>query len=146
MFGISTQETAQPSAMVRWPNAGAMVTYGLSPTAPTPPTRDFMKYLNDWFYADLSQQAHLGGTGLMKRASALIRDRRDPEREKALTKNKYSWLGQSFTLILAISSEMEAYFHFGLRERINYVWSVTSSAIAVAKEMHEKRYAELLRG
>jgi hypothetical protein len=145
MFGLSAQEIAQPSTIVRWPNAGAMVTYSLSPTAPIPPSRAYMKYLNDWFYADLSQQAHLGGTGLMKRASPLIRERNDPERERALAKNKYTWMGQSFALMLAISSEMEAHFHFGLRERINYLWSVTGSAIPVAKEIHERRYAELLK-
>jgi hypothetical protein len=145
MLGLSPSEIAQPSRKIaRWPNAGGMVMYSLGPAVPLPPTRAFMKYLNDWFYADLSQQAHLGGTGLMKRATALIRDRNDPEREAALTKNKYTWLGQSIALILAISSELEAYFHFGLRERINYLWGVAGSAIVVAKEMREHRYAELL--
>ena len=144
MFGLSPQEIAQPATIVRWPNAGAMVTYCLSPTTPIPPVRAFMKYLSDWFYAELSQQAHLGGTGLMKRASALIRERNDPERERALTKSKYTWMGLSFAMMLALSSEIEAHFHFGLRERLNYLWSVTGSVVVVAKEMHDKRYAELL--
>jgi hypothetical protein len=144
MFGISPEEVAQPLSIVRWPNAGAMVTYCLSPTVPVPPNRAFMKYLNDWFYADLSQQSHLGGTGLMKRASALIRERDDPEREVALNKNKYTWMGLSFALMLALSSEMETFFKFGLRERLNYLWGITGSAVVVAKGMHEKRYKDLL--
>lgn len=144
LWSLSQQEIEQPSVIPRWPNPGAMVKYGLSETGQMPPIRAFMKYLNDWFYADLSQQAHLGGAGLMKRASALALDRKDPERERSLTKNKYSWMGQSFALVLALASEVEAYFQFGLRDRINYVWHLTNSAIVVAKEMHDKRYAELL--
>jgi len=145
MFGLSAQEIADPSKMTSWPNPGAMIKYRVSPAVPMPPTRVFMKYLDDWFYADLSQQAHLGGTGLMKRASSLLLDRNDPERVKALTKNKYSWMGQSFAMMLALSSEIEARFRFGLRERIEYLWNVTSSVVVVAREMYEKRYAELLK-
>ena len=81
----------------------------------------------------------------MKRASSLLLDRNDPERVKALTKNKYSWMGQSFAMMLALSSEIEARFRFGLRERIEYLWNVTSSVVVVAREMYEKRYAELLK-
>lgn len=145
LLSLSPQEAARPLEIPPWPSPGKMVSYTLSPTAQLPPTRAFMKYLNDWFYADLSQQTHLGGAGLMKRASALTLDRGDPERERALTKNKYSWLGQSLALMLALASEVEAYFHFGLQERISYVWHLTNSAIVVAKEMHDKRYAELLK-
>jgi len=145
MLGLSEQEVEQSSVINRWPNPGLMVNYGLKPDAPVPSSRNFMRYLNDWFYADLSQQAHLGGTGLMKRASALILERNDIEREKTLTKNKYSWLGQSFALMLALASEMEASFHFGLKERINYLWGLVDSVIVVAKEMHDKRYRELMR-
>lgn len=144
LFGVSPEEVAAPSRMDRWPNPGAMVKYRLKPDAPLPPTRAFMKYLNDWFYAELSQQAHLGGAGLMKRASALMFDRTDPERLRALTKNKWSWLGQTFAMMLALASELEASFHFGLRERLNYLWGLETSVIVVAKEMHEKRYAQLL--
>jgi hypothetical protein len=143
-FGISAEEVAQPSAIDRWPNAGAMPNYRLSPKVIVPPGRAFMKYLDDWFYKDLSQQVHLGGTGLMKRASVLILDRHDPERERALRKNKYSWVGQTITLMLAMASELEANFEFGLRERVRFIWGLTVPVIVVAKELYDKRYAALL--
>jgi len=142
-LGISAQDVAQPSQMTRWPNAGAMPNYRLSSAAPMPPGRSFMRYLNDWFYKDLSQQAHLGGTGLMKRAAVLLFDRNDPERARALTKNKYFWVAQSITLTLALASEIEVHFSFGLREQLRYIWGVATPVIVVAQEVYDKRYAEL---
>jgi hypothetical protein len=145
LFQISPQEIANPKSIPSWPNAGAMATYGVSPSAPMPPNRAFMQYLNDWFYADLSQQSHLGGQGMMKRSSPLLHPRNSTERESTLNKNRYTAIGQAVTLTLAVASEVEAYFGFGLRRELSYLWGVTAPVIVVAQEMYEKRYAELLR-
>jgi hypothetical protein len=143
-LGIAPQEVADPYSISRWPNADRMVKYRLPANAPVPPIRAFMGYLNDWFYADLSQQAHLGGAGLMKRSAALLFDRNNPEREAALKKNRYVWLGQTITLMLALASELEVYFRFGLRDRLRYIWGVTAPVIVVTKEVYDKRYSALL--
>lgn len=143
--GISPAECADPSSITPWPNPGKMVNYAISSKLPLPPARAFLKYLNDWFYADMSQQAHLGGSGLMKRAGALINDyRKNPQTEENLKRYRNTQVGQTVVLILALASELETHFHFGLSERIRYVWSVVTPYIVVAKEMHEKRYASLL--
>jgi hypothetical protein len=143
--GVSPAEVAVPSSIDRWPNPGAMVNYGISSKSPLPQTRAFLKYLNDWFYSDLSQQAHLGGGGLVKRAGALINDyRRNPETEENLKRYKNSQVGQTVSLVLALASELEAYFNFGLRERAQYVWGVVTPYIVVANELYDKRYASLL--
>lgn len=145
IVGLTPAEVASPDKITRWPNPGAMVTYGISSKAPLPPNRAFLKYLNDWFYADLSQQSHLGGSGLMKRAGALINDyRRNPRTEENLRRYKISQVGQTLSLILALGSELEAHFGFGLRERAQYVWVLMAPYIAVAKELFVKRYAGLL--
>lgn len=142
---ISPTEVANPLAIPSWPNPGKMPYFGLSKTSPMPRNRDFMKYLNDWFYADLSQQAHLGGSGLAKRSGFLLYDLRDnPEREKLLKKYKYSLVGQTVALILALASEIEAHFHFDLHERTCYMWGLIAPVIVVAKELYDKRYADLL--
>jgi hypothetical protein len=146
LFQISPQEVANPKSIPSWRNAGAMATYGVSASAPLPPNRAFMQYLNDWYYADLSQQAHLGGQGMMKRSSPLLHERKSTEREATLNKNKYTWIGQAITLTLALASEVEAYFQFGLQTELSYLWGVTAPVIVVAQEVYEKRYAELLRG
>ena len=117
--GVLPADVAEPWQIPRWPNPGAMVNYEVKKKSPLPPTRAFLKYLNDWFYADLSQQSHLGGSGLMKRAGALINDyHKNPETEENLRRYKNSQVGQTVALVLALASEMEAYFNFGLRERV----------------------------
>lgn len=145
IVGVSPAEVAEPSSIPRWPNPGGMVNYAVSSKSPLPPTRAFLKYLNGWFYADLSQQSHLGGSGLMKRAGALINDyRKSPETEGNLRRYKNSQVGQTVALVLALASEMEAHFNFGLRERLQYVWGVVTPYIVVTKELYERRYASLL--
>jgi hypothetical protein len=144
LLGISPTDVAQPAQMRRWPNAGLMPGYELSPTATVPPGRAFMRYLNDWFYKELSEQSHLGSSGLMKRASVLLYDRNEPQRANILRKNKYSWIGQTITLMLVLASEIEAFFRFGLREQIRYVWGVSNPVVVVAQEVYDKRYTTLL--
>lgn len=143
-LGIASEEVADPKKITRWPNAGAMPNYGIGQGSAMPPGRAFMRYLDDWFYKDLSQQAHLGGTGLMKRASALLYERFDPERERVLVKNKYAWIGQTLGLMLALSSELEVYLRFGLRDRLSYVWGLSVPVIEIVNELYDKRYAALL--
>jgi hypothetical protein len=64
--------------------------------------------------------------------------------ETLLRKNRYSQLGQTVALVLALASEMEAHFDFGLRQQAQYVWAVASPAIFVVEELYRKRYRELL--
>ena len=144
IFRISAAELANPASIPKWPNPGRMIRYGISHSAPLPATRAFMKYLNDWFYADLSQQSHLGGSGIMKRSAALIYQRDDPARADALLKNKRAWVGQCVVLLLALASELEAYLDFALRERIRYLWTIMASVFPVAQELYDTRYAGLL--
>jgi hypothetical protein len=100
-----------------------------------------MKYLNDYFYIDLSQQAHLGAWGMAKRAPIFLDEvQGDPKLPEKLRKNKYAQLGQSVALVLALTSEIEAHFNFGLREQVRYIWGLAAPAIVVAEEMYNKRY------
>ena len=71
-FGISSEEVANPKMIPSWPNPGSMSNYGMKEGSILPPIRAFLKYLDEWFYADLSQQAHLAGGGLGKRAGVLL--------------------------------------------------------------------------
>lgn len=146
LFHISPGEVANPKSVPSWPNAGAMATYQVSSAAPKPLNREFMQYLNDWFYADLSQQSHLGGQGMMKRSSPLLHERNSPERQATLNKNRYTWIGQAITLTLALATEVEAYFQFGIETDLRYLWGVTAPVIVVAQEIYDKRYAKLLEG
>jgi hypothetical protein len=150
IVGLSPAEVASPSSLIpRWPNPGAMVNFEISsklPLPPTlPPTRAFLKYLNDWFYVDLSQQSHLGSGGWLKRAGALISDyRRNPDTEENLRISGRRQVAQAAVLVLALASELEVYLKFGLRERAQYVWGIMTPYVVIAKELYDKRYASLL--
>ncbi|SRR6266446_4107980 len=143
---LSPTQTADPSKLRSWLNVGAMLNFGVSPNVPLPPPRAFMKYLNDYFYIDLSQQAHLGGWGLVKRAGFFMDEIRNaPETEALLKRNKYGHIGQKVALVLALASEIEAHFNFGLRQEALFVWGVAVPNIVVVEEMYRKRYRELLQ-
>lgn len=142
---LSAAQAADPRSLRSWPNPGAMIGHGLSPSNPTPANRAFMKYLNDYFYIDLSQQAHLGAWGLAKRAPVFLDEvLNDPERPEKLKKNRYAQLGQSVALVLALASEIEAHFNFGLRQQARFVWGLAAPAIVIVEEIYNKRYSALL--
>jgi hypothetical protein len=144
---LSPAQAANPSKLRSWPNAGAMLTHGVSPGSALSPLRSFMKYLNDYFYIDLSQQAHLGGWGLVKRAGFLLDETRDaPETEALLKRNRYAHIGQTVALVLSLASEIETHFNFGLRQNALFVWGAAVPNIVVVEEMYRKRYRELLQG
>lgn len=142
---LSPAQAANPKSLRRWPNPGAMPSFGLSPSGPMPANRAFMKYLNDYFYIDLSQQAHLGAWGLAKRAPIFLDEvLTDPQTPEKLKKNRYAQLGQSVALVLALASEIEAHFDFGLRQQARFVWGLAAPAIVVVEEIYNKRYSALL--
>jgi hypothetical protein len=91
LTNLSPAQTANPKALRSWPNPGAMVSYGVTPNSQLPPVKAFMKYLNDFFYADLSQQAKLGGTGLSKRGAIVLDEIRSlPGTDEQIKKYKYA--------------------------------------------------------
>ncbi|MGA8556987.1 MAG: hypothetical protein WB630_21455 [Candidatus Acidiferrales bacterium] len=102
----------------------------------------------EWLYQDsrlrwlLSADYHLArktiGTGFIKAFLSKRTWGRQP-----CGKTITFWWGQTITLMLALASELEAYFKFGLRERIQYLWGLTVPVIVLAKEVYDKRYAAL---
>lgn len=142
---LSPAQAANPKGLRSWPNPGAMVSRGVSPNDPASPLQAFMKYLDDFFYADLSQQAKLGGWGIVKRGTPLLDEIRVlPNMESQIRRFRYGHMGQSVALVLALVSEIEAHFNFGLRQNVPYAWGVAAAAIVVAEEMYQKRYKALL--
>lgn len=144
-LGISSTESSNPEGIERWPPPGQMVNYRIKKGEELPASRQYLKYLNDWFYRDLSTQSHLGGLGLMKRGGFLLNyDRHDRETEARLQRFKHNQVGAALTLVLALASEIEAELKFGLAERARYVWAVLLDAIPLSKDLYDKRYASLL--
>jgi len=89
---VSAAQASNPRSLRSWPNPGAMSNHGLSEGTPLPANRAFMKFLNDYYYIDLSQQAHLGAWGLVKRGGVFLDEAyNDPDRPEKLRKNKLPW-------------------------------------------------------
>lgn len=104
-----------------------------------------MKYLNDYFYIDLSQQAHLGAWGMVKRGGFLIDEIRSLEdTESKIEKYRHYQIGQAVALVLALASEIELHFNFGLRSDALFVWGVAAPVIVVVNEVYQKRCRGLL--
>src|SRR6266849_126428 len=145
LTNLTPAQTANPKALRSWPNPVAMVKRGVSPNASLSPLQEVRKYLNDFFYTDLSQQAKLGGWGIAKRGTMLLDEIRvKPGIEDQIRKFRYAHMGQAVALVLALASEIEAHFKFGLRQDVLYVWNVAAPVIFVVNEMYDKRYKSLL--
>ena len=60
-----------------------------------------------------------------------------------LKRYRYAQIGQAVALVLALASEIEAHFDFGLRQQALYVWNVGAPVVAVVNEVYSKRYEKL---
>jgi hypothetical protein len=144
---LTPDQASNPKALRSWLNAGAMWRFGIDQNTSLPPARAFMKYLDDYFYIDLSQQSHLTPWGMIKRTGFLLDEIHAlPATEFPMKKYRYFQVAQTVLFALAIVSEVEAHFSFGLRQQCLFVWGVAAPVIVIAEEMYRKRYRELLKG
>jgi hypothetical protein len=106
-------------------------------------TRTFFEYLEDWFYRELSQESHLSFPGLATRAGLLeAAEKNMTDSDVHLHQYKSVQATITFIIMLAICSEIELYFNFGLKERILVMWKM-SEALPIPKEIWERRYQGL---
>jgi hypothetical protein len=109
----------------------------------TPTIRIFFKYLEDWFYRELSQETHLTLPGLVKRGSLLdAAEKNTPNSDEHLEQYRAVQATMAFVLMLAICSELEHYFRFGLRDRLLVMWHMLEE-LPIANEIWRKRYLEI---
>jgi hypothetical protein len=72
-----------------------------------------------WFYREVSQESHLSFPGLAVRGSLLEAAEKDmPQSRENLEQYKSVQAIAIFMMMLAICSELEEYFKFGLRDRL----------------------------
>jgi hypothetical protein len=142
---LTTEQASNPKALRSWPNAGAMFRYGVDVTQPLPAAQAFMKYLDDYFYIDLSQQSHLTPWGMVKRTGFLLDEIHTlPSTEFPMKKYRYFQVAQTVMFALSMATELEAHFGFGLQADCLFVWGIARPLIAIANELYEKRYRSLL--
>jgi hypothetical protein len=138
---ITADEEQNLKKIKRWPNPSRMKDY---PTLSSD-RKLFLKYLEDWFYRGLSQDAHLSLRGLVRHSHYLLLKMNRENDPVAMIKYKSDVLGMTIVLLLSLMSEIETEFSFGLSTRLTYVWVIINEAFTQGQEIYDLRYAEKLR-
>jgi hypothetical protein len=139
-FGITL--TASTSKKPKWwPNPGKMPNM-----ASRAETRDFLLYLNDWFYREMSSQTHLSFAGVMKLGGLIVSgnlggEKREEAESVQFPAFRAHQVTRTVTLLLCLTSEIERYFGFGLQERLLELWLIVIESVPEAKEVFDKRYS-----
>ena len=128
----------ETSKLPYWPTPGQM----MRSNQLADERRNFLTYLNDWYYRELSSAAHLSFPGLIIRGSPLLID--DDSSETKLNVLRSYYLTQTICLVLALLSEVQVEAGFGFADRLKYVWRIVTEFFDDAKEIYEMRYAERL--
>jgi hypothetical protein len=137
-FGVSPEALDLKRKYKWWPNPGSM------PREASPKTREFLRYLSDWFYREMSSQVHLSLLGTVKFGSLIAPELFDKERQETISFPRFRalQLGRTVTLLLCLVSEIEYYFSFGMNHRVLELWQVVIENIPETAEIFRKRYTE----
>lgn len=139
LWGITADEAASPSKLAYWPTPGQM----LKRQDLSPDRREFLNYLDAWYYKELSSSSHASWPGLSTNSAALL----NPDevwRTEQLAKFKSDCVMRTMMFLLSIYSEIELVFQFGSAAKLRYAWSILGPYRLEAKELYELRYAPLL--
>ena len=138
-WNITNIEATDPKKIKWWPNPGGMI----RDSSTSEDRRDYLRYLNDWFYRTLSADSHLSWPGLARRASHFL-DKNEKERINRIQKYKSDCFVTTMVLVLALLSEIEYEFKFGRTGRLKEVWKTLGDSFLESKELYDIRYANLL--
>lgn len=147
LFGMSTvgvtpMEAADLSKITYWPNPGRMIRHKVQPVTQA---RDFLQYLNDWYYREASSQAHLSFHGIMKLGQmAIRRDYGKAIQEEIETDRFESFRAEqvcrTLTMCLALVAEVNHSFSLGLDVPILERWKDLAELVPEAGEIWDRRY------
>lgn len=152
-LNLTPDQIAKPRKFIgRWPTPGKMVDE-LKKQFKTSPDIPFMEYVNSWIYRSLSGDSHLNFEGLIRRgnfyAGKEAKEKFGEDKYKTVFKNsfdsyKMEMIWTTLTLLLSIVSEIDAHFHYGLKDRAKFLWVIFEQHSDLAKEFYERRYQNLL--
>lgn len=136
-LNIPPDDRADLEAVARhWPTPSKMMSR--YPLAPARLAR--MRYLDMWFYGQLSSAAHLKWSGLARSVAPLLRRERDENMVAGLVKTRSDVVVTSAVMLLALLSEIEIELRFGHAEELRYAWTVLGDLVAFAKSLYDSQY------
>lgn len=97
-WDISPQEEANPRSINYWPIPSRMSKH----QGTSADRREYLSYLEDWFYRDLSQDAHLSWPGLVRRVAYLLVPRPAEEDRQRLIRQKSDAVMDAVVMLLAM--------------------------------------------
>jgi len=135
-----------------WPTPGRKMLnvlkarYGRSQVIP------FMEFLNRWMYRTLSTDSHLNFIGMQKRgmhftkqfAKHVLGDKYEKILEARRLDYHKNMTWSTYTLLLSIVSEIEAHFHYDMKNDIYYLWKIFVNHSEMAQDFYKLRYRDLL--
>lgn len=139
VWKIPASSVSNPTSLPWWPTPGQMLSRGKLSVA----DKEFLKFLEDWFYREFSQDAHMSGAGAVRIFSKLLLG--DGQgRDQTLKKLKTANVLVATALLLAICSEMNDIGKFDRGQPLAYLWSVLAQQRAVLDELFQMRYRSML--
>lgn len=114
-----------------------------------PQNRAFAKWLDKWFYHEISAIAHFDPFGLTKIAIFLLKEQAtETEQERIdadfLPRFRAFYISIAIIVVTAIASELEHSFRLNNRKQILELWENLRASIPDAEEICRKRYDGLL--
>lgn len=140
---ITEEEKVSPKKSLKWwPNPGGMVTKA---TFSDSKRKEFLAFLNDWFYKNLSGDSHLSLLGLARRAGHLFDyGGSADEPPDVLFKYRGQVTLDALSLYIAFLSEIAGQLEFSLEcKRLHECWAYLH-AWDEARELYEIRYRSWL--
>jgi hypothetical protein len=150
-LNLSPQEIKYPSNIGKWPTPGR-VKDRLKKRNPVPAIIPFIEYVNSWMYRYLSGQTHLSLQGITHRgmhfypegAKQALGEDWEARLERHLLNYRMTSLYSALTIMLAIMSEIEIHFKYGLNERCRYLWTFVGEHSDITKDFWKTRYEDTL--
>lgn len=151
-YNIPQREIDDPKNNIgRGPTPGGLYNV-LKKTRPNSTVLDFIQYVKSWLYRELSGQSHLNILELATRGVLFsIEDAKikfgakwEEKRNAHLQKYRQNQIFLAITLMLAMSTELEAHFRYGKRDDIRFLWTVLNEYSDISKDLWDSRYSSLL--
>jgi len=149
-LGLSEKQKSRPAST--WPTPGKIL-QAMKKSFPSSSALSFVEFLNSSMYRTLSAESHLSYEALIRRGGLFATKELKPyfgeEKFKRLYKQNYEsyrmeMIWTTFTLLLAVVSEIEGHFGFGLADRAKYLWVIFEQSSNLAKEFWVRRYSKML--
>jgi hypothetical protein len=146
-LGISNADVA---TLRRWPRLSDMISQNAKhrDRIADQRRREFLEYIEDLMYREFSQDTHLSGPGLYRRADLLLTESRfwnEQQRELCGRRRTDAIMG-SIALMLAIASELEFSLRLEMAPRILAVWLKFCRVSSFHTDLLMRRHFAFFRG